>query len=90
MDKQAFALHELGQIASDMALMVKTRGQTLGSESPGGWSQDATSIHLDSGIKEDVEYLLARLQSVSDYLMRPGEMASTTKFLGELARKLTA
>jgi hypothetical protein len=101
MNKQEFVLNELRSIACDMSKLVENetenselrqRQQAAKTVSlPGGRISHLGEMYDPNNLREELEYLLARLRSVNNYLFGDRtDLVATTKFLAELSRKLTS
>jgi len=100
-NKQQFVLNELGVLASDMTETVRTELQNLQeAEERREEARLKAGEHTYIGtlplpynsnhLKEEMDYFMDRLRAVNDYLFADrSDVASTTRFLSELARKLT-
>jgi hypothetical protein len=104
LNKQQFVLNELGAIASDMAELVKRELEDCQAQERAREDAQKEAHRLSLGplplrglpyypdhLKGELEFFLARLRSVDDYLSaQHTDLASNVKFLSELARKLTS
>ena len=93
MRKEQLILGELAQISEDITRLVKDEqvylleaDLTAEKNKEAGLSLPAIP-YPPNRLKEELRYLLARLNSVNDYL---SDTSDSMRFLMELARKLTS